>query len=218
MRNRISFLGIFVLFILLIASCNGNKSKTKTEDLQTVAEGSGQSLSIDTVNSMIKWKGFKVGGEHFGILSLKSGEVTISGDTIVAGRFVIDMNSINAQDLSEPSAKKQLEDHLESADFFDVAQYPESTFEITSAEKTSSDTLSYRISGNLTLKGVTRNLSFDSKVSKDANGYKAMTVPFVINRTDWGVNYGSKSVLGKLKDNIISDDIELEIIIVTNAL
>lgn len=198
-------------------SCNGSKSKIETTNGEIVAEGDGLQLQVDTINSIIKWKGSKIGGDHTGVILLKGGQVTIKGDTLVAGSFIIDMNTINDLDLTESTGKKQLEDHLKGSDFFDVAQYPESKFEITSAQRVSSDSSIYRISGNLTLKGVVRNLTFDANISKEANNYKAATVPFVIDRTEWGVNYGSKSVLGKLKDNIIDDDIELEVTVIANV-
>lgn len=113
---------------------------------------------------------------------------------------------------------KMLVDHLKSADFFDVATHPEAKFEITSSEAVAgNDSINYKISGNLTLKGVDKNVTFGAKVTKDGEVYTAVSEKFAIDRTQWGVNYGSKSVFADLKDKIVSDNIELKIKIVAKA-
>lgn len=203
--------------LLFAASCsNGSKNKVEAGDSQAVATGAGQNLSVDTSASSISWLGSKpVGGSHDGTISIKEGSLTIDGDSLVSGNFVIDMKSIKNNDLGDEATKQQLVGHLESADFFDVATYPESSFAITKAEKIAgNDSINYMISGNLKMKDAEKNISFGAKITKENDQYKAVSVPFTIDRTQWNVKYNSKSVFAGLKDNIINDDIQLQITVV----
>lgn len=217
--KKISYLLVAVSLIFAATSC-GNKAKNQVDgtDAQAVAQGEGVKLAVDSAQSVIEWKGSKVGGTHHGTLALKSSEVTVKDSVLQAGSFVVDMNSIVDIDQTVASMNKMLVDHLKSADFFDVAQFPEAKFEITSSEAVAgNDSVNYRISGNLTLKGVDKNVTFGAKVSKDGDVYTAVSESFSIDRTQWGVNYGSKSVFADLKDKIVNDNIELRIKIVAKA-
>ena len=67
------------------------------------------------------------------------------------------------------------------------------------------------IEGNLTLKEVKKNISFPPSTSLEGDTMVLTSEVFTINRTDWGVNYGSKSVFENLGDKFINDDIELKV-------
>ena len=203
-----------VAILLLMVSC-GNTAKNKIEstDAQTVSQGVGESLVVDTTSSVIHWEGSKpIGGGHHGTLSLRKGELTIKGDSLVAGYFVIDMKSIKDEDLTTEAMNAKLVGHLESADFFDVASFPEAIFSITKADVVKgNDSINYMLSGNLKMKDVEKNITFAAKITKEGSLYKAETIPFTIDRTQWGIVYSSAGVLGKLKDGAINDDITLQI-------
>lgn len=205
--------------LLFAVSCGGNKEKAiDGTDAKTVATGEGQKLAVDLSQSTIKWTGSKVAGTHHGTLSLKSGELVIKGDTLVSGTFVLDMNSIVDEDQTDAKMNKMLVDHLKSEDFFDVAKYPEGKFDVTSTEVVAAnDSVTHRISGNLTLRGVDKNITFAAKITKEGDLYKAVSLPFVIDRTQWGVNFGSKSVFANLKDKIVDDNIGIQITVVAKA-
>lgn len=207
---------LLALTLIFAVSCNnGAKNKVDSLDAQKVASGEGESLNVDLNKSTVKWTGYKVGGSHHGTLGIKSGELVINGTNIVSGSFVLDMNNIVDVDLTDAKMNEMLVNHLKSADFFDVEKYSEGKFEITTVEPvTSNDSVSHHISGNLTLKDVTKNVSFNALITKDGDGYKAVSEPFSINRTQWGVNYGSKSIFADLKDKAISDDMEIQLTIV----
>jgi hypothetical protein len=64
---------------------------------------------------------------------------------------------------------------------------------------------------------VEKNISFGAKVTKEGELYKAVTVPFTIDRTQWNVKYGSKTLFANLKENIVNDNIELQITVVAKA-
>ena len=204
--------------LIFTASCGGNAAKNKVEgtDAQAAAMGSGQELVVDTTASAIKWKGSKVGGSHNGTIALKSGNLSINGESLASGSFVIDMNRIVDEDLTQKNMNEMLVNHLKSEDFFDVAKYPESTFTITKIEAAANatDSVTHMVSGNLKLKDVEKNITFGAKITKEGDLYKAVTIPFTIDRTQWNVTYGSKTLFANLKDNIVDDNIELQITIV----
>lgn len=209
-----------VAIVLFAVSCNtATKNKVEGTDAQAAASGTGEQLAVIVSSSSIQWKGSKVGGEHVGTIALKNGNLAINGEEVASGSFVIDMNSIVDNDLPTQVLKDQLTNHLKSADFFDVATYPESTFTITKVEKAANatDSVNYNVSGNLKLKDVEKNITFGAKVTKEGDAYKAVTVPFTIDRTQWNVKYGSKTLFDDLKENIVNDNIELQITVIAKA-
>lgn len=212
---------LFALAALFFAASCGNSAQNKIEgkDSQAVASGEGINLAVDTQASFIKWQGSKPAGagSHDGTISIKEGTLTINGSELVSGSFVIDMNSIADKDLTDTAMNKMLVDHLKSADFFDVEKYPEAYFAITGIEAVSGrDSITHTVSGNLKMKDIEKNITFDAVISKEGNVYKAVTLPFAIDRTQWNVQFGSKTIFANLKDQIINDEIELpQMVIIT---
>lgn len=210
---NIKYLLLTVLTIGL-ASCGGANKDKKVElaDAKEVATETKHNLSVDIETSRVNWIGYKLGGNHAGTIKLQSGAMSIDGDKLLSGSFVIDMNAIENTDMEAGKMRDQLIGHLKSEDFFDVAKYPTAKFEITSAKKL--DANNYQIEGNLTMKETTKNITFEAQIDKDENNvYTATTNTFVINRTDWGVNYGSKNIFKDLKDAVILDDVEIKLTI-----
>lgn len=205
--------------LFIATSCtskSGNKVDASESQEAAVSVGA-QKLAVDTLNSKIAWTGYKPGGSHHGTLGIKQGELSIEGGELKSGSFVFDMNKIVDEDLTDVKMKEQLVGHLKSADFFDVTKFPEGKFTITKVEALSDSVSTHRISGNLELKGVSKNITFDAKVTNEGNTYKATTATFTIDRTQWGVNYGSKNIFKDLKDKFINDDMEITITIVATA-
>lgn len=152
--------------------------------------------------SSITWLGKKVTGEHSGTVNLKSGYLNMDGDKITAGSFVIDMTSLAVTDL-QGEYKANLEGHLSSEDFFGTANHPTATFTISKAKK---DGMTYKVAGDITIKGVTQPLTFDLHM-KDNKAHAKL----VIDRTKFGITYGSGSFFDDLKDKAIYDDFELDV-------
>jgi len=122
----------------------------------------------------------------------------------------MDMSSISVQDLQGAKAKK-LEGHLKSGDFFEVGQYPTSTFTITGVKAMPGDTsVSHLISGNLSMKDSVKNIELPAFVELSDDRLMANTPKFTIDRTKWGVKFRS-GVIGTVKDRIINDQLGLQI-------
>lgn len=207
---------IALIALFSVASCgNASKNKVEAEESQAAASGEGIKLKIDTQASSIEWIGSKPGGSHNGTIGIKNGNLTIDGENVTAGLFTIDMNAIACTDITDTNANQKLVEHLKNADFFDTVKYPESTFTITGIEKAAkADSVTHIVSGNLKMKDIEKNISFGATITKEEGKYKAVTVPFAIDRTQWNVQYGSKSIFADLKDKFINDNIELKITIV----
>jgi len=89
-----------------------------------------------------------------------------------------------------------LQEHLLSPDFFETAKYPTAKFEVTGSEALVNSTEgTHKISGNLTLKDSTQNVSFPATVTVSENDFAA-TAKYSIDRTKWGLVYGNDKSLG----------------------
>lgn len=214
MKTKFLTVVSFVAVSTFIASC-GNKGAVKTEDKKDVAVATELSTTfdVDVTNSTLGWKGTKVGGAHNGTINITSGTISVEKNNITAGNFTIDMNTIKDLDLQDADGAAKLVGHLTSPDFFDVAKYPTSKFEITGAEKlAAADSLgnNYNIMGNLTIKDVTKNITIPANVTMDSTQFTAAS-KFNIDRTDFKVEYGSGKIFPKMKDKAISDIMEFDL-------
>lgn len=182
------------------------QATTATETTTTAA----LNFKIDPAASTLKWEGTKPTGKHTGTVALKEGALAAENGMLAGGMFTIDMNAINCTDLTEKDGKADLEMHLKSVDFFDSAKFGTAKFEITKVSATDGKP-NATITGNLTLKDVTKSITFQATVSEENGVLKADAMPFVFNRTDFGIKTGSKSLASTAKDKIIGDDIGLTI-------
>ncbi|GBU08340.1 hypothetical protein AwDysgo_16710 [Bacteroidales bacterium] len=203
---------------LFAVSCNSAAgNKVEAGDAQDVVATLGaQSYVLDKDQSILKWKGFKPGGDNHGSLGIESGSLSIDGSTLVSGSFVLDMNAIVCESLTEAEGASKLVEHLHSADFFDVEKFPTGKFTITNVEELSKDANSalVKISGNLELKGIEKNITFEAQVVKEGDMFTATVPAFTIDRVQWGINYGSKNIFKDIKDKFINDEMEISMVIV----
>ncbi len=188
---------------VIFSSCGSDA--TEATDAKKEAEATEKSVTyiVDASNSQVQWTGTKLTYGHTGVIEIKSGELSAEGEKITAGAFMIDMNTIKetGEDL-DPEKAMQLAGHLMDVDFFDAAAFPTSSFAITGVEGKDGN---YTISGNLTIKGIEKNISFLAEVKADGKKLTA-DAEFIINRNDWGVSYGS-GASGAVADQAIGDDI-----------
>ncbi|MBD1428072.1 YceI family protein [Sphingobacterium litopenaei] len=196
---------------LVLASCAGNPEGKKAEATDSVAVAdsvAGNTYTVDTTQSQLVWKGTKVTGAHEGTVAIKSGSLFVDNGAITGGNFVLDMNTISSTDL-DGEYKEKLDGHLKADDFFAVATFPEASFQITEvkAGATANDVV---ISGNLTIKGISKNITFDAKVDEVSDSVVKSSADFNIAREDWGVTYEGK------KDDLISKEINFKVTIVAN--
>jgi len=163
---------------------------------------------VDTQNSVVVWTGYKVTGKHTGTVKIKNGTITTDGGMLTGGSFDIDVNSITCTDLEGEYAGK-LVGHLKSDDFLGAASYPTATFVITKAIP--QDTKgNYKILGNLTIKGTTKEVKFFANVA-EANGMVNASGKITIDRSEFNMKYGSGSFFDGLGDKTIYDEFDLQV-------
>lgn len=192
-----------VVPLLLVAACSdpaANQPKAVTGEAAPAASApaGGERYAITPENSKIEFVGSKVTGSHNGSFEKFSGETIYQGAPEKSRvRITIDLTSVKTD-----AAK--LTEHLKTADFFDVAKYPQATFESTAIRSGGEKGATHTITGNLQLHGVTRSISFPATIGVSAD---AITVDasFAINRKDFGINYAGAA------DDLIRDDVVLKL-------
>jgi polyisoprenoid-binding protein YceI len=212
------FLSILFLsagLIFTIISCKETAPVVSTAGV--VATGTGIEHIATKDMAIINWEGSKPTGLHTGNIQISEGKVYVDNGKITAGSFTIDMNTITVTDITGEE-KTDLEAHLKGTEadgadhFFNVTKFPTGKFEVTSVKDTTMENTSNAlISGNLTLKGITQEIAIPANVTITTDGLSVISNTFKINRTLWGINYKSKSVVSDLGDKFINDDIALQI-------
>jgi polyisoprenoid-binding protein YceI len=167
-----------------------------------------QNYSVDTAKSKITWKGYKVTGDHAGTINVKNGNFIYEGSTLTGGSFEIDMTSIAVTDL-QGEWKGKLEGHLKSDDFFGVKNFPTAKFDITKVTSRGKAG-DYKVTGNLTIKGITKEIRFNANVD-DSSGVPVAKASLKIDRSDYNVKYGSGSFFDNLGDKTIYDEFDLNL-------
>lgn len=167
----------------------------------------GQSKKV--ISSNVQWWGYKIAkteaSSHNGVLNLTGGDVVMKGNNIVGGTFALDMNSINATDLTGEYQTK-LNNHLKNGDFFETDKFPGATYIITSVKKSNNKAFPYLVNGNLTAKGKTNPVSFPAKISLKNGVLNMVSDKFSFDRQKFGIAYASPA-----KDVVVKDEIDMVI-------
>ena len=164
---------------------------------------------IDTEQSKLHWLGSKViGGAHDGHIMIKTGYVMYFLGQPSSAMVEVDMMSMTNDDLKKESLKKKLVDHLKNADFFYVEKFPTSMLKVDSFTKID-DQGKYKLSGEMTIRGVTQKVSFEAMMKMPKQGSLEASGKFSVDRTLYNIKYNSKKFFPDLGDKIIKDDFEL---------
>jgi polyisoprenoid-binding protein YceI len=164
-------------------------------------------VNVNKTASSIGWLAKKVTGQHNGTIGISAGTLNVDGNKLVGGNFTIDMKTIKDLDLTDPASNQKFVGHITSGDFFEIEKFPTATFAITNVSKKS-------ITGNLTIKGITKSITFPAKISVKG-GKVTAKADITIDRTDFNIRYGSKKFFESIGDKAIYDDFALTISLVT---
>lgn len=213
-----NILGFVAAALIITTSCTdapkADEAKaTDAKEVQQVASD-GTQYNIDVQKSKVDWIGTKPTGRHHGSFTIQDGYITVANNSIKGGNFIIDVNSITVMD-EDGSANPKLQTHLKSADFFEVDKYKTAKFEITNAQegvnsgdkKTVLTSATHTITGNLTMKDITKSITFPAIVMFTETGLTAHA-EFNIDRTQWNIVYHSDKSLG---DKFINTDVNLTV-------
>ncbi|WP_297097242.1 YceI family protein [uncultured Draconibacterium sp.] len=186
--KKLATLLVFAIAITTASfASNGNGDKT--------------TYSVDTKASKVYWTGKKVTGEHTGYINLAGGEVFVDGTAVTGANLNLDVTSIEVTDL-QGEWKDKLVGHLKSDDFFSAEKHPVANFKITSYKND-------KVTGDLTIKGITNEVSFPAEVKVDGDALTASGTAS-IDRTKWDIKYRSGKFFSDLGDNMIHDEFEIK--------
>jgi polyisoprenoid-binding protein YceI len=206
------------ILLLTLAACGGpSQDHAKTEEKKEAAATTGSAYTIDTTATSVQWRATHKGGfaPRFGDIKVADGSLNIENGTLTGGSFEVNMNTLTTDPASVTEKDKkstELDSHLKSPDFFDAAKYPNAKFVITGVapyDSTKQKSLiagaTHLISGNLTLKDSTLNITFPAQIMVSEKDVTA-NAKFVIDRTAWGINYKTE---GSPENWMISKEVEI---------
>lgn len=207
MKKNLLFGGLIATStILTIISC-GKDKPVDSEINEVATTQKGQVYVVDTMNSKVEWKGYKVvksdNTSHIGTIKFENGEVTINEEKLESGKFVVALTSLTNTDVKDTEESAKLNGHLKSADFFDVEKFPTASYEITKVtqapEGSDYNTI---LDGNLTIKGITKPISFNANVKIATGELQIATEPKDISREEFGIKFQIPVANGIIKDEI----------------
>ena len=208
MRRLTTTLGCAAVAIALIGCEDPSvgKPKASVSSAKPVAATSSAkpaagnaSWPITATDSKVEFAGSKVTGKHEGGFKKLTGEAKLVGGKIDGGSVSveIDMDSVY-------SDAEQLTGHLKSPDFFDVAKHPKAKFVSTEIKAGGADGATHTVTGNLTLHGITKSISFPATIKVDGKAL-SVTSEFSINRKDFEIIYKGKP------DDLIRDGVVIKL-------
>ena len=224
-----SFITILILVVvlgggyyLLSGSSEPEGAMMEGEDNSMMMEDGDEprdgSYTVIPEESEVGWSASKPlipGYTHRGTFAVSAGDVTVADDT-ATGSFTLDMTALEVTSLGggKEGRESQLEGHLKTGDFFNVEEYPTASFEITSVTRSETAGM-YTVVGNLTIKDVTESVTFPAMIV-EKDGKLHATANFAIDRTRWGITFGSASFFDDLADNAIGNEVTLSLKLVAS--
>lgn len=181
------------LFLALVALVNVFLTSFPTKDSSTL------SYALDSQKSVVEWSGSSPRVSHQGSFAVTCKALAIADGHIKSGTFVIPIASIQNFDLPK-AIKPVLLKHLKSEDFLHIALYPEATFTITQVAPITTATpnavtgANAQVTGDFTLLGTTKPLTFPAKIDL-AGDSMAVEAQFKLDRTQWGMTYAADPAL-----------------------
>jgi polyisoprenoid-binding protein YceI len=144
-----------------------------------------QTYNVDPAHTSVQFRVKNLGFMNVnGAFEKFKGTVDIDETDITKSKadVTIDINSIN-------TGIGKRDNHLRSSDFFDAAKFPAMTF-VTTKIESGADKGKLKVFGNLTIKGVTKQVVLDVESPKNQPGNLKWSATTTVNRQDFGVSYG----------------------------
>jgi polyisoprenoid-binding protein YceI len=168
------------------------------------------SYAVQPQLSTLGWVAKKVTGQHNGTVPLKDGQMQVKGSQIVGGTFTFDVAGLKILDVTNEGMNTRLTTHLKSDDFFSTDQHPTATFVISSLKPVKADASgnNAEVTGKLTIKGITQDLTFAAKVGVKGGLASASGVA-TVDRTKFDIKFRSAAFFSDLGDKAIEDTFTL---------
>lgn len=203
---RLLIASTVTLAMVALGACknpNANVAPAATSAATTPAPvpaaSASEHLALDAAASRVGFTGAKVTGSHEGSFSGVTGAIDLDPARVEQSRV-----SVTVDTTTVTTDTERLTGHLKSPDFFDVARFPQATFVSTQIVPGGAQGATHTITGNLSLHGVTRAVTFPATVTVSPASVSA-TAEFSINRRDFGIVYAG------MPDNLIRDEVAMHL-------
>lgn len=193
-------------------ACGGNNESKEAaveeaSSEEVVAEEAAEAVTynINAEGSSVAWKGEALGSHwHTGIVPIQSGMISVQGNSVTGGEFVLNTTGVEATDENyteeEGHTKADFVGHIKADDFLAADQFPEAKFVITSVEGD-------QVTGDFTIRDVTdTETATVTSVEETEEGVK-VEATLTFDRQKYNVSFG-------MKDIVIADDVPLTITLV----
>lgn len=174
--------------------------------------------TINVEESRVEWTGRNLLNRHWGTAPIRSGFLTFENGQLSGGEIRIDLLGLSCADLAGSDLHDVLIAHLHDDDFLDASKHPEATLRLLSAhpiEGAAAGAANLLIDAELTLRGVTHPITFQAVSGVTPEGHAAAQASFQIDRTRWGILYGSGKFFHRLAGHLVNDLVDFDIKIVT---
>lgn len=171
-------------------------------------------FEVDTSTSVVRWTGRNLFNHHHGTIKLAGGGIEVERGVLKHARFTLDMNSIACEDLVDTGYNAMLIRHLRDEDFFAVERFPTAEFICERAEALAACTAgtpNFNMHGSITLRGVTRPLSFPAVIAAADADHLTGQAQFELDRTQFGSQYGSGRLFAFLGKHVVNDHVHLHL-------
>lgn len=209
--NRLQYL-ILIVFVISLSAFKISH-KTEPDTVKTTRVAKAVTYKVDQQASKVTWLAKKVTGEHTGNVKVSNGSLVFDGNVLKGGSFEIDTRSITVTDITDEETNGKLLGHLKSDDFFGVEKYPAANFVISSVKPAGAG--KYEVSGKLTIKGITNEVTFPATVKAENDKVQAVA-RITVDRTKYGIKFRSKNFFENLGDKTIYDDFDLNVTLAAN--
>lgn len=201
MARIASMVVVLASLVACVEDVGEGKSKAVIEapagaEAQVAAPVAGKSLPIDSAKSQVGALAAKVTAKHPITFPTFTGALTVDGDALTGVSFDVETASLFAD-------VERLTTHLRAPDFFDVATFPTATFRSTGVV-VGGEGGTHTVTGDLTIHGTTKRLSFPATVQASADSVTAKA-EFVVDRRDFGMVYAGKA------DDLIQDNVVITV-------
>lgn len=167
--------------------------------LISVSFVTAQTLKVNVTKSTVHWKGTKKIGEHSGLIAIKNGNIIMKDGEIVGGEVIINMEAITILDTEDEDDQKDIIKDISNKRFFNVAEYPTAKFEIKGV-------FDEMLLGVLTIKGISKQITFKTSYKMFGEKLIMNTVTFSIDRQDWNLKFRNW-----FKEKVLDDPLQFKI-------
>jgi len=200
------------LIAFLFASCadNGNEAETSSAtSVEIVQDENTITYSTVAEGSHLEWRASHLGGvePRFGKIFLQDASVLVNDGKVTNANMNIDMASLSVENFPEGAEEiGKLKTHLQNEDFFNVAKYPTSSFELSSIEANEGE-FNSKVTGNLNIMDSSKSVTFMANVEVSDNAVTIKSEDFSIDRRDWNLTHNVEGTEGVPTDYIIANDV-----------